>query len=30
MKKIIVGIFILIIILIYGTSGYMFLEDMSL
>jgi voltage-gated potassium channel len=30
MKKIIVGIFILIIILVYGTSGYMFLEDMSL
>ena len=30
MKKIIAGIFILIIILIYGTSGYMFLEDMSL
>ena len=30
MKKIIVGIFILIIILIYGTSGYMFIEDMSL
>jgi voltage-gated potassium channel len=30
MKKILAGIFILIIILIYGTSGYMFIEDMSL
>jgi len=30
MKKILAGIFILIVILIYGTSGYMFIEDMSL
>jgi voltage-gated potassium channel len=30
MKKILAGIFILIIILIYGTSGYMFIEDMNL
>jgi voltage-gated potassium channel len=30
MKKILAGIFILIIILIYGTSGYIFIEDMSL
>ena len=30
MKKIIAGVFILLIILISGTSGYMFIEDMSL
>ena len=30
MKKILAGVFILLIILIYGTSGYMFIEDMSL
>jgi len=30
MKKIIAGVFILLVILISGTSGYMFIEDMSL
>jgi voltage-gated potassium channel len=30
MKKILTGVFILLIILIYGTSGYMFIEDMDL
>ena len=30
MKKILAGILILLIILIYGTSGYMFIEDMDL
>src|SRR5210317_2071079 len=29
MKKILTGVFILILILIYGTSGYMFIEDMD-
>jgi voltage-gated potassium channel len=30
MKKILVGVFILLIILVYGTSGYMLIEDSSL
>ena len=30
MKKILAGVLILLIILIYGTSGYMFIEDMGL
>ena len=30
MKKILISIFILVMILIYGTSGYMIIEDSSL